>query len=146
MNEDRPNPALLTRKKIRELVQQIDPNEKLEPDVELVLLDLADEFIQSATRASCALARHRNSDTLDVKDVQLHLESAYNIRIPGFGGVAGVQQQQGGAGGGDDSGVTASTKPGRRPNAPATAHQSRLNQVKKAMASDLAEKERTRNR
>lgn len=37
------------------------------------LLDLADEFVYSATKAACELAKHRHADRLDVKDLQLHL-------------------------------------------------------------------------
>lgn len=72
------------RRTIQDLVASIDPNVKIEPEVEDLLLDIADEFIDSVTNFGCRLAKHRNGDTLEVRDLQLHLERNHNIRIPGF--------------------------------------------------------------
>ncbi|KAL5528187.1 hypothetical protein ACEPAF_7323 [Sanghuangporus sanghuang] len=73
-----------TRRSIQDLVFSFDPNVKIEPDVEDLLLDIADEFIDSVTNFGCRLAKHRGGDTLEVRDLQLHLERNHNIRIPGF--------------------------------------------------------------
>jgi len=72
------------RRSIQDLVTSIDPNVKIEPEVEDLLLDIADEFIDSVTNFGCRLAKHRGGDTLEVRDLQLHLERNHNIRIPGF--------------------------------------------------------------
>ncbi|KAH9961263.1 transcription initiation factor TFIID subunit A-domain-containing protein [Russula dissimulans] len=72
------------RRSIQELVLSIDPNIKIEPEVEDLLLDIADEFIDSVTNFGCRLAKHRGGDMLEVRDLQLHLERNHNIRIPGF--------------------------------------------------------------
>jgi len=72
------------RRSIQDLVFSIDPNVKIEPEVEDLLLDIADEFIDSVTNFGCRLAKHRGGDSLEVRDLQLHLERNHNIRIPGF--------------------------------------------------------------
>ncbi|KAG8214055.1 transcription initiation factor TFIID subunit A-domain-containing protein [Butyriboletus roseoflavus] len=72
------------RRSIQDLVTSIDPNVRIEPEVEDLLLQIADEFIDSVSNFSCRLAKHRGGDTLEVKDLQLHLERNHNIRIPGF--------------------------------------------------------------
>jgi transcription initiation factor TFIID subunit 12 len=47
-------------------------------------MEVADEFIDSVLQQSCKIARHRKGQMLEVKDVQLHLERNWNIRIPGY--------------------------------------------------------------
>lgn len=72
------------RRSIQDLVSSVDPNVRIEPEVEDLLLSIADEFIDSVTNFGCRLAKHRGADTLEVRDLQLHLERNHNIRIPGF--------------------------------------------------------------
>ena len=80
------NPVvILDKNRLQELVQEVDPNEQLEEEVEEMLLSIADDFIESLVSTSAMFAKHRKSSTLDVKDVQLALEKNWKIWIPGFG-------------------------------------------------------------
>jgi len=49
------------------------------------LQEHVDEFVESVTEFACRLAKHRKSKTLEARDVQLHLEKNWNIRVPGYG-------------------------------------------------------------
>lgn len=76
---------ILSKQRLQELVREVDPNEQLDDDVEDLLLLIADDFIENVATTSCLLAKHRKSNTLEVKDVQLSLEKNWNMWIPGFG-------------------------------------------------------------
>ncbi|XP_012272027.1 transcription initiation factor TFIID subunit 12 [Orussus abietinus] len=75
----------LTKTRLQDLVREVDPTEQLDEEVEEMLLQLADDFVETTVNAACLLAKHRHANTVEVKDVQLHLERNWNMWIPGFG-------------------------------------------------------------
>ncbi|XP_031098372.1 transcription initiation factor TFIID subunit 12-like [Ipomoea triloba] len=83
---EEPCNRILSKRSIQELVTQIDPSEKLDAEVEDILVDIADEFVESLTTFGCSLAKHRKSSTLEAKDILLHAERHWNITLPGFSG------------------------------------------------------------
>jgi len=80
-----PETKLLDKRRITDLLKEVDPLEQLDEDVEELLTQIADDFIDNVVTSACQLARHRKSGTVEVKDVQLHLERHWNMWIPGFG-------------------------------------------------------------
>lgn len=64
---------MLTKPRLQELVREIDPTEQLDEEVEELLLQIADDFIENTVNAACLLAKHRKVAKVEVKDVQLHL-------------------------------------------------------------------------
>ncbi|XP_070564758.1 transcription initiation factor TFIID subunit 12-like [Ptychodera flava] len=88
VNQGRISPEsnqILTKRRLQDLVKEVDPNEQLDEDVEELLLQIADDFVESVVTAACQLAKHRKANTVEVKDVQLHLERNWNMWLPGFG-------------------------------------------------------------
>ena len=77
--------SVLSRKRLQELLQEIDPRATLDEDVEDILLQIADDFIESVVNSSCQIAKHRKSNVLEVRDIQMHLERNWNMWVPGYG-------------------------------------------------------------
>lgn len=77
---------IISKRSIQELVAQIDPTERLVPEVEDILVDIAEDFVESIATSACSLAKHRKSTTLEAKDILLHLDRNWNMTLPGFMG------------------------------------------------------------
>jgi transcription initiation factor TFIID subunit 12 len=79
---------VLSKRKLDELVRQItgsvSPEDGLSPEVEEAVLSLTDNFVDNVVQKACALAKLRQGQTLEVKDIQMVLERNYGIRIPGY--------------------------------------------------------------
>ncbi|XP_049843998.1 transcription initiation factor TFIID subunit 12-like [Schistocerca gregaria] len=82
---EEPGAAPHARTRLHDIVKELDPNERLSDEVEDVLLELADDFVEATVRAACLSARHRRSAVVEARDVQLHLERHWNMWLPGFG-------------------------------------------------------------
>lgn len=76
---------MLSKSRLQDLVRETDPTEQLDEDVEDMLLQLAEDFVETTMNAACLLAKHRHGKQVDVKDMQLYLERNWNMWIPGFG-------------------------------------------------------------
>jgi transcription initiation factor TFIID subunit TAF12 len=55
------------------------------PEVEELLLDIGDDFLEHVAAGSAALARHRASGVLEASDVRLHVERVWGMPLPGHG-------------------------------------------------------------
>jgi transcription initiation factor TFIID subunit 12 len=64
---------------LQELVREVDPTVQLDDEVEEMLLQLADDFIDTTLNSACALAKHRHAPTVELRDVQLHLGKVFNL-------------------------------------------------------------------
>lgn len=71
---------ILSKTRLSDLLKEVDPTMVLEEDVEEVLMSYADQFIDNVIEGACTLAKHRQNNTIDVKDVQQYL-STYFIFI-----------------------------------------------------------------
>ena len=78
---------VLPSRGLKELLQQVSGGREqveLEPEAEEALQEVADDFVDNVAAFSCQLARHRASNTLEPKDVLLHLSANCGIKLPGF--------------------------------------------------------------
>ena len=115
---------VLDKKRLQELVKEVDPNEQLDEDVEDLLLHIADDFIEQTVMASCSLAKHRRAPAVEVKDVQLVLEKKWNMWIPAVG--ASGSSAVGGSGEQDP------IRPFKR-SATSEAHKARMALIRKTL-------------
>ncbi|KAJ1492473.1 transcription initiation factor TFIID subunit A-domain-containing protein, partial [Baffinella frigidus] len=87
--------GVLMKAKVAALVEQVAPGERVDPEVEEVLLEIAEDFVENVTTFACLLAKHRKSNTLEVQDIRLHLEKHWGMRVPGYSGAEERAQKRG---------------------------------------------------
>lgn len=64
---------ILPKGRLHDFVRDIDPNLVLEDEVEEFLLNYVDQFIDRIVNGACILSKHRQENTIDVKDFQQYL-------------------------------------------------------------------------
>lgn len=70
---------------MQELVREIDPTVQLDEEVEEILLQIADDFVENTVNAACSIAKHRKVPKVEIRDVQLHLgKFEFNFRNINF--------------------------------------------------------------
>lgn len=118
------SPQILGKRSIEDLVSQVDPTIKLDPEVIDILLELAEEYYQSAEINAIAYAKHRKSTTVEEKDMLLHLKKNCHLSIPGYA-------------------MKDFNKKRRMPST--EAHTERLAKIQKSMAAPQVEAEAVNN-
>lgn len=90
-NHEAEGDHVLSKKKLDELVRQVcggngesQDGNLLTPEVEENVLNMADSFVDNVLHAACRNSKERGSKVLEIRDIQLVLERAYNIRVPGY--------------------------------------------------------------
>lgn len=54
-------------------MKEVDPNEQLDDDVEDLMLEMSNDFVEEMVQAACVFAKHRKSKTVEAKDVKMFL-------------------------------------------------------------------------
>lgn len=77
---------IVHKRHLQELLRNIDPLGQLDEEVEEVLLQIGDDFIEDVVSSAAQIAAHRKSKILESKDVMLYLDRHWDLWVPGFSG------------------------------------------------------------
>jgi transcription initiation factor TFIID subunit 12 len=84
MADDGSAPHVVDSARLKDLLATLSNYHTLETQVEEALLDIADDFVDSVVSFAATLAQHRGSQTIEARDIALHLEKNWGIRVPGL--------------------------------------------------------------
>ncbi|KAJ3124686.1 Transcription initiation factor TFIID subunit 12 [Nowakowskiella sp. JEL0407] len=73
-----------SKRRLAEMVKEVDPKERLDPEAEKVVLEVADDFVEQVTLFAAKFAKARKSARIEEKDMKLALEHVWNLRVPAF--------------------------------------------------------------
>ncbi|CAH8856552.1 unnamed protein product [Trichobilharzia szidati] len=76
--------SVFTGNSLSELLTEMEPHLQLDPDVEEVMTNLANEFIANCAEKAQKIASHRGSSSVEGKDIVFCMEREWNIIVPGF--------------------------------------------------------------
>lgn len=76
-------PNLFVRTYITDILKSLDPNAEISSEAEELATNIAIDFVDSLTKSAIGAAEHRNSEQLDVQDVNYVLRNIYGINFPG---------------------------------------------------------------
>ncbi|KAJ8922647.1 hypothetical protein NQ315_007679 [Exocentrus adspersus] len=76
---------ILSKQRLQDLVRETDQTLNLEEEVEEIILNYVDEFIDRCLNGAASIAKNRHVNTIEVKDVQQFLNRNYSMWTPGFG-------------------------------------------------------------
>lgn len=80
------NGPLVPEQRFQDAVERLQDGEgKLDEDAAKLLGQLAEEFAKECLEMGGALAQHRGSKKMEIKDVMTYLERQHHMRVPGFG-------------------------------------------------------------
>lgn len=72
---------VITKTRMADLVRDIDPNIYMEDEVEELLLNYVDDFVDRVLDGASLIAKHRHVNTIEVKDVQQYLSTFHTCKI-----------------------------------------------------------------
>lgn len=68
---------------IQELCRELTTTEVLENNVEKILCEMSDSFLETVVDSACLIARHRKSENITIKDLAFSVQQNFNIFEPG---------------------------------------------------------------
>ena len=75
-------PSVINPSAITEICSELTSTEILDEDVEKYLVEMADNFISTAFDSACSLAKHRNSDKVEISDFASAIYDNFGIYEP----------------------------------------------------------------
>ncbi|XP_044748478.1 transcription initiation factor TFIID subunit 12 [Coccinella septempunctata] len=79
------NAPIVSKQRLQDIIRDTDPTLNLEDEVEEIILNYVDEFIDKVLNGAALIAKNRHVSTIEVKDVQQYLTRNYDMWTPGFG-------------------------------------------------------------
>jgi len=71
--------SCLKKGAIENILTSLTHNEKLDTQVEVYLLEIAHNFIETNIESACMYAKHKGNDNISGEDIALSLEKNFNI-------------------------------------------------------------------